>query len=157
MPKERTEDDPSNFKQVKYPICKKWKNDASSLSFIGAVVRATSFLVVLVNFVLRKLFITLIGCAGENKKSKEASASMFSVLVVSFFNYGILYIIGPWNFVEWNAQEGTFFSGIYTDFTAQWFLDIGGLIAQTTALNIVFPLVEFLLFWFIRHVKRMLD
>ena len=86
-------------------------------------------LIVAVNFVLRKLFITLIGCAGENKSSKQASATMFSVLVVSFFNYGILFIIGPWNFVEFGAKPGTFFSGIYTDFSSQWFLDIGGVIA----------------------------
>ena len=43
---------------------------------------------------------------------------MFSVLIVSFFNYGLLFIIAPWNFIEWNAQEGGFFSGIYTDFTS---------------------------------------
>ena len=121
------------------------------------MVQFTSLLVVLVNFVLRKLFLILIACAGENKASKQASASMFSVLLVSFFNYGILYIIGPWNFIEWSAEEGKFFSGIYTDFTAQWFLDIGGLVAQTTALSVVFPVLEYFLFWFIRHVKRMID
>lgn len=88
------------------------------MSALGALVQGTSSLVVLVNFVLRKLFISLIMCSGENKNSKVASASMFSVLVVSFFNYGILFIIGPWNFVELDAEEGTFFSGIYTDFTA---------------------------------------
>ena len=56
-----------------------------------------------------------------------------------------------------HREQKSGFSGIYTDFSAQWFLDIGGLIAQTTALNIVFPLLEYLMFWFIRHVKRMID
>ena len=82
---------------------------------------------------------------------------MYSVLIVSFFNYGIIYIIAPWNFVEQGARDGDFFSGVYTDFTSQWFMDIGSLVAQTTAINIIFPLVEFLLFWLIRHLKRMID
>ena len=82
---------------------------------------------------------------------------MYSVLIVSFFNYGILYIIAPWNFAEAGADEDNFFTGVYTDFTAQWFMDIGDLIAETTLLNIFFPILEFILFWGIRHLKRMWD
>ena len=109
---------PTKYVEEAYPICKKFSDDKSTISAMGAMVQATSFLVVLVNFVLRKLFILLIGMSGEHKTSKVASASMFSVLVVSFFNYGILFWIGPWNFEERGAKEGSFFSGIYTDFTA---------------------------------------
>ena len=82
---------------------------------------------------------------------------MYSVLIVSFFNYGILYIIAPWSFAEQGAKDGDFFSGIYTDFSSQWFLDIGTLIATTHILNIVAPLLEYLLFWFFRHLRRMYD
>ena len=99
----------------------------------------------------------LINWVGENKLTKQASASMFSVLIVSFFNTGILFIIGPWNFVELGSNTGGFFSGIYTDFTDQWFMDIGGLVAETTVFSLFAPLAEFAAFWAIRVVKRMID
>lgn len=83
------------------------------------------------------------------------------VLIVSFFNYGVLYIIAPWNvraIVNENyTSDSDLFSGIYTDFTHQWFNDIGSLIATTTATNIVFPLIEFAGFLLIRVIKRCID
>lgn len=109
------------------------------------------------SFVLRKIFITLVKATGFNKNSKEAVATMYSVLAVTFFNYGILYIIAPWSFREVGAEDGDLFSGIYTDFTSQWFLDIGTLIASTTAINMTFPVVEFIFFFLIRLIKRMID
>ena len=36
-------------------------------------------------------------------------------------------------------------------------MDIGPLVAQTAFLNIGFPILEYLFFWGIRHVKRMID
>ena len=65
-----TEDNASKYTYEDYAICKKWKNDSSKLSGIGALVQATSFLIVLVNFVLRKLFLMIIGWVGENKMTK---------------------------------------------------------------------------------------
>ena len=74
-------------------------------------------MVVLTSFVLRKFFISLVQIAGFNKNSKEAVKTMYSVLIVTFFNYGILYIIAPLHFSEAGAEDGDLFSGIYTDFT----------------------------------------
>ena len=82
---------------------------------------------------------------------------MHSVLIVTFFNYGILYILAPLSFVEAGAKDGGLWSGIYTDFSSQWFQDIGSLIAETAVLNIVFPMIEFLVYLAIRHLKRILD
>ena len=83
-----------------YPICKKYSEDTKQISFLGALVQLASLLVVLTSFILRTFFIALIRCTGSPRHSNEASATMFSVLIVSFFNYGILYIIAPWNFLE---------------------------------------------------------
>ena len=116
-----------------------------------------TFLVVLICFGLRNIFIKLVFFSGENKSTKIASATMYTVLLVTFFNYGLLYIIAPANFNWIGAEEGSFFSGIYTDFTSQWFLDIGVLILETSAFNIIFPLIEFLLFLIIRVIKRCID
>ena len=83
---------------------------------------------------------------------------MKSVLVVSFFSAGILYVVAPWSFAEQGFQDGDFFSGLYTDFTSGWFLEIGSLIAQTTFISIFFPIIEFGVFWLAtRHLKRCMD
>jgi hypothetical protein len=73
--------------------------------------------------------INLVQVTGFNKNSKEAIKTMYSVLTVTFFNYGILYLLAPLSFGEAGAEDGDLFSGIYTDFTPQWFSDIGSLIA----------------------------
>ena len=79
----------SNGNTELYPICKKIKNDTNLLGDVGILVRGTAYLVVFFSFILRKAFITLIGYTRETKNSKIASATMYSVLIVSFFNYGI--------------------------------------------------------------------
>ena len=144
-----------------YEICKSFKDETELVSFAGFLSNGTSFLVVLISFILRKVFISLVQCAGFNKNSQEATATMSWVLIVSFFNYGVLYIIAPWNLraiVNENyTSDSDLFTGIYTDFTHQWFNDIGSLVATTTATNIVFPLIEFAGFLLIRVVKRCVD
>lgn len=80
-----------------------------------------------------------------------------SILVVTFFNYGVLYLIAPWNFSEQGMQDGDFFSGIYTDFTPQWYLDIGTLVAGTAVINMVSPIASFLASATLRFLKRVFD
>lgn len=99
------------------------------MSLLSFVAQSTSFSVVLINFCLRNIFILLLSYTKLAKYSQHATSTMYSILLVSFFNYGILYIIAPWNFIEYGGvEDGDFFSGIYTDFSAQWYLDIGNLI-----------------------------
>ena len=82
---------------------------------------------------------------------------MHSIFIVTFANAGILYILAPWSFAEQGVQDGDFFSGIYTDFTPTWFMDIGALVAQTTAIGLVFPLLEFVVYGGMRILSRCLD
>ena len=140
-----------------YPICQLWREKTSEMGLLALITQSTAFAVVMINFLLRNIFIKLISLSKMGRYSKESNATMFSILLVSFFNYGILYIIAPWSLSESGASDGDFFSGIYTDFSSQWFLDIGILVTETTVLNIAGPLVEYLFFWFIRHLKRMYD
>lgn len=144
-------------KETEYPICEKWQDTTDSMGVLALIAQSTSFSVVLINFILRNVLIFLLGHSKFNQFSKLANATMYSVLLVSFFNYGVLYVIAPWNFSEQGVDDGDFFSGIYTDFNSQWFLDIGKLITETTLFNIVSPVLEYLLFWLFRYLKRMYD
>jgi len=111
----------SNGNKESFEICKEFKASTGLVSFAAFISNGTSFLVVLISFILRKIFITLVQMAGFNKNSQEATATMTWVLIVSFFNYGVLYIVAPWNFrpivTENKYTDTDFFSGIYTDFT----------------------------------------
>ena len=104
--------------ESEYPICKKFNNDTSSLSFLGFVVNFASFIIVLTSFIMRFIFIKMIGWIGLSRFSREAAGTMISVLIVSFFNYGVLYIVAPFNFRELGSEQGDLFSGVYTDYTA---------------------------------------
>lgn len=124
---------------------------------MAALTKATAFLVVAIGFVLRTIFIKLIAAVKDNKTTKQANATMISILIVTFFNTGLVYLIASSDFSELSGDDSGFFRGVYTDITAQWYLDIGTLIAETTVINIVAPLAEFIVFWLIRQLKRMID
>ena len=51
--------------------------------------------------------------------------TIYSVLIVTFFVNGIVYLVAPWSFAEQGVEDGEFFSGIYTEFTSSWFQVIG--------------------------------
>ena len=87
----------------------------------GVVANAVSFLIVFVSFVLRKIFIALMEKTGETRNSVKAIGTMYSILIVTFFVNGLLFLIAPWAFSEQGVEDGDFLSGIYTDFTATWF------------------------------------
>lgn len=111
----------------------------------------------LTGFILRTIFIKLILFTKQTRNSDIASYTMYTILIASFFNAGILYIIAPWSFAEQGVKDGDFFSGIYTDFTSQWFQNIGSMVAQTTAIGLIFPILEALVFLGLRILTRCLD
>ena len=91
-------DDEGNY--VEFPICKKWAADTSSIGFFAALTQLAAFFVVLTGFILRTIYIKLVLFTKQNRNSNIATLTMYSILVSSFFNAGILYILAPWNFVE---------------------------------------------------------
>ena len=86
--------------EVEEPICQKWAADTSTISFLGGLTQLAAFFVVLTGFILRTIFIKLVLWTKMNKNSQIMSSTMFTILVATFFNAGILYIIAPWNFSE---------------------------------------------------------
>ena len=85
---------------------------------------------------------------------------MIATLAVYFFNYGIMYLTAPWNFIDvnnTNNEAEKFFSGFYTDFSEEWFLDIGAAILLTQVINAIWPLIEIVLFYFLRLIPRCFD
>ena len=55
------------------------------------------------------------------------------------------------------GSEFLLFNGIYTAFNSNWFLDVGQNIIGIMKLNIIMPMIVWLLKWTIRFVKRAWD
>ena len=49
------------------------------------------------------------------------------------------------------------FNGLYPDFTAEWYNDIGASLVATMKTNAYFPIIEFFGFWGMAVGKRILD
>ena len=83
---------------------------------------------------------------------------MLSIAFLNLFNYGFVYIFAPWD--SRNSDNDViqaFFGGIYTDINAFWFDDIGHKIVSTMVFNAYYPPIEFIAFYGLRYLVRVLD
>jgi len=95
---------------------------------------------------------------GFSNESKKATFITYSVFYTQFFQTGILCLIAPWCVREFTTGFiNSFFGGIYTDMNAFWFADVGYVIVFNMCFNASWPIMEFFLFYALRHVKRMRD
>ena len=77
---------------------------------------------------------------------------------MSFFNTGLLYVFASvstrnskYSFVRQTLE------GVYPDFNANWYEDIGTIIVSTTIFNFMFLPFEWFGFWTIRQLKRCIN
>ena len=49
------------------------------------------------------------------------------------------------------------FHGPYTDFTADWYRDVGIIITKAMLISAVMPIIEFVMFYTMRNALRFLD
>ena len=49
------------------------------------------------------------------------------------------------------------FRGMYYDYNAEWFQDVGVLVCKTMTFNIFMPPIEVLIYWLIRYAYRASD
>ena len=81
-----------------------------------------------------------------------------AIYYMSIFNYGIVYLAAPWDSRDSNSTLlKAFFGGIYPEFNAFWFNDIGTMVISTMIFNAIYPVIEFVGYWFLRYFFRVLD
>ena len=115
-------------------------------------------MIVSANFTVRLLFMSLANKVGFSNESVKASFITFGVFYTTFFQTGLLCVIASLEMRESRfgiADE--LFSGIYSDLNAGWFKDVGYVICYNSAFNAVWPIIEFFMWYSIRHVRRMSD
>lgn len=83
---------------------------------------------------------------------------MLAIFYMNLLNYGLVYMLAPWDSRE-SKLPGVekIFGGMYTDFNAYWFNDVGDLIVGTMVFNMYYPILEFVMYWAIRWLYRAID
>lgn len=118
-------------------------------------------LVVIANYVFRVLFIYFAHLIRFTTYTKETNFVMLSVFWMQFFNSGLLFLVAPWDsrgamsekYSLWNE----IFDGIYADFNASWFSDVGVTVCAALFSLMFWPLIEFWAFWGMRYFFRVVD
>ena len=91
-------------------------------------------MIVCVSFISRKIYVYLISKIKLRRISQEKNIGMYSTLAIYFCNYGLMYLIAPWNFIDHKeiTKDGEYlWTGYYNDFSSEWYIDIGYSILTT--------------------------
>lgn len=116
-----------------------------------------SFIIVVINTILRMVMITLIKWIGEDTHSAQLKSITNGVFVAQFFNTAILLILSSANFEEVGLPLASIFNGPFYDFIPRWYTAVGYRLTQTMIINSVFPYVEFGIAYAQRFVFRRMD
>lgn len=117
-----------------------------------------SVVVNVVNTILKLIIIALITNIGEDTKSAMMRSIMVGVFVTQFFNTAVLLPLSSANLTELNVPIiNTYAKGPYTDFTEEWYKDIGALLIEAMIINSIMPVIEFGINWGLKFVFRLLD
>ena len=99
----------------------------------------------------------------SKNRFKEKTSELVHATVSIFAVYLVIYGFVPL-FATWDLRTNTefkfledIFRGMYHDFNAEWFQDVGLLVCKTMAFNIFMPPIEFAIYWLIRYIYRVLD
>ena len=143
----------------KLPICEElWRERIGSYGGGFVLVKSFGAAITLANFLTRLVMIALTKCIRCASVSREARFIRDSVFIMSFFNTGLLYVFAS---VSTRISRFAFvretLEGVYPDFNAHWYQDIGQIIVSTTIFNFCFLPVEWAGFAAIRAAKRCLD
>jgi hypothetical protein len=113
-------------------------------------------LIVLVNFIYRYLFLYLSNFLGFRNKASKSNWIKNTIFLANFFNLGLVVTMASSNSRNFKAISNLF-DGIYSEFNANWFSDVGYIIIYNMIYNSVWPLIEFPLFYLFRHFARAID
>lgn len=115
-------------------------------------------MVVVNAYILRVILIMVAKTLRFKNLTEEIKWVTIAIFWMYMFNYGFVYIFGPWDSRESEIPIiQSFYGGIYTDQNAFWFNDIGVSIATTMISNMYYPALEFFGYWSLRYLFRCID
>ena len=110
------------------PICSYVNNFDSLFSLASLLNFSSAMAIVLQSVIFRAFMRFLVGLTSFKTDSARVRFLTVSVLMIFFYNFGVMFLIAPLNFET--DHFTLFLGGVYTDFNAHWFNEIGDLIIK---------------------------
>ena len=118
---------------------------------------AFPYMVTINAFIIRSVMMWVATKLRFKNMTEETNWIMLSIFTMNLFNYGFVYLLAPWDSRDANMIIQGFFGGVYTDLNAFWFNDVGVMIASTMIFNMYYPALEFIGYWALRYLFRVID
>lgn len=148
--------DINNVSYDEAPICKeyyKW------MTGFGYILETTfSYVIVIASYVFRSVFIAIAEKLKFFSLTSETKFVMVAVFYITYINYGLINLFASIDMRESKIPLiNNIFNGLYPDYNALWFNDIGVLIFAIMFSNMYWPPLEFIIYYGMRLGFRMLD
>jgi hypothetical protein len=138
--------------------CSEIFDDKASVALIASGV---SMLIVAVNFILKVMLIEMVSGLRLKTMTKETDITMVAIFVGQFVNTAILLVLNNASFKDFDEGYGPlsaiFFVGTETDFSVNWYRQVGALIISTLIVQALWPLIEIAMFGAMWWGKQYLD
>ena len=140
------------------PICEEY-NYYASFGFGFFAVQGYHWTILLLTKGVNVMFTLLASKIRFASKSAEAIYMTLSIFSVNMVIYGIVPYLATADLRKKHEDHilTQIFSGMYFDFNAEWFQDVGLLVSKTMIANIFMPPVLFALGWLVRYLYRVCD
>lgn len=120
--------------------------------------QSTGIIINAINYILRLVLIKLLSSIGEDTKSSVLRSIKGGIFVTQYFNTAFLLLLVNANFSEHHIPFlSEYLHGQYTDFSSDWYKDVGVTIVRTMLISAIFPFVDFGIAWSLRNGIRLLD
>lgn len=116
---------------------------------------ALSYIIIILNMVLRETCIALIGWIGYKTETKKLIRTTLLTFYVLFLNTAFLVLLVNANMTEQPISFGL--SGPISDFNELWFRTTGNFLVSTMIFNAYYPPLEFFMYYGLRWLFRMMD
>ena len=151
----------SDGQSIRYQVCKEYAAITSTVGLGTLMNLCFAYVVVIANYVARVLFIWFASLIRFTTHSQQTNFIMLSVFWMQFFNSGLLFVFAPWDSRgAWGLKIPYWdkvFDGVYPDYNANWFSDVGVTVCAALFSNMFWPLIEFWAFFAMRTLFRMAD
>lgn len=87
-----------------------------------------------------------------HKKSTKAAYYTISCAIVQVFNTGLLLVVSSGDVSSTFLKAFKTGNGIYKDINAAWYADVGGNLIYTYIFVLVWPLIDWPMYWFIGKI-----
>jgi hypothetical protein len=140
---------------VKAPICKAY---GASLLFGAAFGGSISFIIVVINLILKGRVIGLLTWVKDANTSTQLAKITNGVFASTFIDTGLLLTFANSNLKEHPPHVITdMFHGPFHDYEPNWYSQVGWLIVKTMIINAMLPYIALSTGHFIPRLKIWLD